>query len=81
MQRYVSGVFGVISACILQFADAARDSTGTISQSIGCQGTLTGAAGNLIYDTHTVKMTVMNAAGSDLKLPAGHFHRERGVRA
>jgi hypothetical protein len=81
MQRYVSGVFGVISACILQFADAARDSTGTISQSIGCQGTLTDAAGNLINDTRTMNMTVTNAAGSGLKLPAGHIHRKRGVRA
>jgi len=81
MQRYVSGVFGVISAGILLFAGAARASAGTIPQSIGCQGTLTGAASNLINDTRTVNMTVTNAAGSGLKLPAGIIHRERGVRA
>lgn len=81
MQRNVSGVVWVISAGILLFAGAARASAGTIPQSIGCQGALTGAAGSLINDTGTVTMTVTNAAGSGLKLPAGHIHWERGVRA
>ena len=83
MQRNVSGILRVFAARSLLFPAQGSASAETVSHGTICLGTLTSPAAQLLAGSLNVNLKISRAAGSPVKVPAGHKQRKHrgGVRA